>query len=58
MTLIVVDEDVASLEEDSFFRDVFVYNDTSSLASVALSLCQMEEFAKIKNLTMLGEYYW
>ncbi|OQR75286.1 vacuolar protein sorting-associated protein 33B-like [Tropilaelaps mercedesae] len=55
VTLLLVDEDVASLEENAFFKDVFVHEDTSLLTSVALSLCQMEEFAKIRQVTMLGE---
>lgn len=56
MSLIPVEDDAASLENDTFFRDVFVHDDHSPLSAVALSLCQIEEFAKIGQAILLGEY--
>lgn len=56
MSLIPVEDDAASLENDTFFRDVFVHEDHSPLSSVALSLCQIEEFAKVGQVILLGEY--
>ncbi|XP_003747799.2 vacuolar protein sorting-associated protein 33B [Galendromus occidentalis] len=55
VSLIAIEDDVASLENETFFRDVFVHDDHSPLSSVALSLCQIEEFAKIGQVFLIGD---